>query len=154
MSVNLDKAFETLTIIPGNLPPNWECKEQEETRISHDADIITQIRTPVNTQVTLTFNDVPILTHDLAAGIPLTLNLPVFAIVWGPLDIHFQPETSYELQTLRIDNVAKAILWSADSIQVPRHNWQCKDGVIVVKRKERQIRFFPTSGKPEVDVTA
>lgn len=123
MALNLDSILDLA--MPVN--SKWISK----TKILHVDDIITHIRAPVNTTLYVLSEGKSILLAKLEKDVPFVLNLPVFAIVYADVRFEFDPPTDYEQKALCIDSIAKAALFSAKSINIPRHSWVCKDGVIL-----------------------
>ena len=107
-------------------PSQWvQCNEVRRT-----IDIIRQIRVPIDTCITIVCNKIPILEQRLSKEIPFTMNLPVLFAPYGSIEFLFEPPTSFEQTALYLDDVSRAILYSADSLEIPRHQWQCKEGAI------------------------
>lgn len=121
MALNLDSILD----LARSVEPEWTSK----TKL-HVNDIITHIRVPMNATLYVLSDWKAILIAKLEKNVPFVLNLPVFAIVYAEVKFQFDPPTDYEQKALCIDDIAKASLLSAKSINIPRHSWVCKNGVI------------------------
>ena len=122
-SIDFDKVCD---LLDNDKETKWVTRD----RVMRDMDVIRQIRTPIDTRLTVEFNDITVLEKDLAKGDPLTLNLPVFAAPYGSLSFRFHPDTPFDQNAIRLDEVARIILFSVDTVKVPCCHLVFEGGVI------------------------
>jgi len=99
----------------------------------YTVDILRKIRTPVDAHLSIMQNEISVLETDLVANIPLTLNLPVFAILYADLKIKLTPEVPLEMTGIReLSRDARRILRSIGVLKIPPREWKvdCKNGVL------------------------
>ena len=105
----------------------WKRWDPEMLRISiRLLHIIRKIRTDVDAHVSIKTDGFSIFEADTKADVPITLNLPIFALLFVNVSVNFEPATHLDIDAITLCKESMSIFYCADFLSIPCQNWIVK----------------------------